>query len=375
LSQKTAYILSLKYAPGLQKGFMLLGENLRKRHINVIYLLSKEYSDPGSVCENVEYITSSYNYKTMLLDSFSIRNMEHMAHIFSETPPDLICFYNPHLLNTQIVQFVKDRFPQSTTALYLHEPFVKNKLLYGLVKASFISVAEYFQKSMFEYLDKIILASEYANNVFRNTFPRYAERTVIAPFLVPDYCEVKNTRRRFFSSVGYINPSTGMDTFVELINHVAKNRPDYKFALITSSRNIKKYLFKLARNAINYLYVINKDSISDAEINTVIRESYAVFRLNKVMAQSGVIPISYMNWTPVIVRDIPGLTQHVSHKNNGYVIPYNSDPEAVMEAMGHIIENFDFLSENARKSYLETWSENNWDRYYGWLIDSLKERD
>jgi len=37
--QKTAYIISLKFAPGLKKEFELLGENIRSKGLRIKYLL------------------------------------------------------------------------------------------------------------------------------------------------------------------------------------------------------------------------------------------------------------------------------------------------------------------------------------------------
>ncbi len=76
-----------------------------------------------------------------------------------------------------------------------------------------------------------------------------------------------------------------------------------------------------------------------------------------------------MNGTPVIVRDIPGLRQHVKHRQNGYVVSYNCSPEDILEAMSFVKQNFSQLSENARTSYEITWSDRNWDKYYNWLSE------
>jgi len=75
-----------------------------------------------------------------------------------------------------------------------------------------------------------------------------------------------------------------------------------------------------------------------------------------------------MNETPIIARDIPGLRQHVNHKENGYIVPFDCKPEILVEAMNSVRESFPDLSKNARRSYEEVWSEKNFDKYYAWLI-------
>lgn len=120
--------------------------------------------------------------------------------------------------------------------------------------------------------------------------------------------------------------------------------------------------------------MINEKIISDSQINKVVRESYAVFRLDREVTQSGVIPVAYMNGTPVIVRDIAGLRQHVKHAQNGYIIDFNCLPADIVRAMDFVKQNFIELSKNARKSYEDVWAEWNFEKYYNWLIELLRAK-
>jgi len=79
-----------------------------------------------------------------------------------------------------------------------------------------------------------------------------------------------------------------------------------------------------------------------------------------------------LNRTPVIARDIPGLRQHVWHKEIGYIVPFNSLPEEIIKAMQYVKDSFTVLSKNARRKYEEILAEYNFDKYYKWLIEILK---
>ena len=129
----------------------------------------------------------------------------------------------------------------------------------------------------------------------------------------------------------------------------------------------------LSKEAQKILKVVNKNLITDSEINKILSESYAVFRLDKEVTQSGVTPVAYANDTPVIVRDIPGLTQHVRHKENGYIVSDACGSEELVNAMNYTKLNFHHMSRTARKSYEETWAEWNWDKYYDWLKNICNE--
>ena len=184
---------------------------------------------------------------------------------------------------------------------------------------------------------------------------------------------VKNNARKYFSIVGGAHKATGHDAFIELVNYAGEKGLDFEFALISSS-NVSPFIKSLTEAGKKRLTIINKSSITDSEINEVIRQSWAVFRLDREVAQSGVVPVAYMNETPAIARDIPGLVQHVWHEKTGYIVPFKCSPENLMAGMNYVKNNFDMLSSNARKSYEETWAEWNWEKYYSWLIKVIGGR-
>lgn len=366
----TAYIISLKFAPGLKKEFEVLGENIRGKEINIKYVISDRYSKLRSNCKDVEYVPTKEGVRGIVIDTFKLFDGKRFTQIFSSQSPSFVCFYNPHPLNPFIARLVKKNFPNATLCLYLHDPHKPDKTPYGIAKKTYIQMVEFIQGMTIKYMDYVISPSEYSSQLFRNRYPGFKGKNHIAPLLVPDQRISENKKRRFFSIVGGAHQATGHDTFIELINNVAAKGLDYEFALISSS-NISTYLEKLTVQARKIIKVINKKIIMDSEIDEIIRQSYAVFRLDREVTQSGVVPVAYMNETPVIVREIPGLTQHVKHQENGYIVPFDCSTEDLLEAMDYVKNNFFELSKNARKSYEDIWAEWNWDKYYDWLVQLL----
>lgn len=372
LNNLTFYIISLKFAPGLKKEFFVLGENIRKKGASVGYLLSGNYRKLGKDKDGITYIPMSDGIRGMVLDTFKFFNCYPFIHtISSSKSPSFILFYNPHLLNPRLAYLIKKQFANATLALYLHDPYKPDKSPYGLARSAYFTAAEFIQGLTLKYMDYVISPSGYSSKLFKERYPRFTGENFIAPLLLPDQ-KIPNTQRRYFSIVGSAHQATGHDTFIEIVNYVAEKKLSYEFALISSS-NIDMFLRRLSGEARKILKVINKRIITDLEINEIIGESYAVFRLDQEVTQSGVIPVSFMNETPIIARDIPGLRQDVSHKENGYLIPLGSTPEDIIEAMKFIRFNFKELSLNARKSYERTWAEWNWDKYYSWLIELSKK--
>jgi glycosyltransferase involved in cell wall biosynthesis len=364
---KTGYIISLKFAPGLKKEFTLIGEKLRQKGLNINYLLAKNYQFIGNNVPQMEFISDSNNLKEVLLDSVKFLATKRLQHYFNgDRELSFILFYNFHILNLIIARFLKERGEETATVLYLHDPYKPDKKPYGVAKGTYIALIECIQKMIIKYIDHVICASEYSYALFRNHYKNYRGAVHIAPLLVPDQSHTKALKREFFSIVGGYHKGTGHDTFINLVNYAASQRLGFKFALITSS-NINELLSKLSPAGRNCLEIINRKIIDDDEINDIILRSYAVFRLDREVTQSGVIPVSYMNGTPIIACDIPGLSQHVRHGQTGYITPLHDSPAELLNAMNLIIKNFAELSQNARNSYEEVWSEKNFDKYYYWL--------
>ncbi len=365
--QGSVYIISLKFAPGLKKEFMVLGENIRrKKDFPVSYIISEKYASMGGDCNCIEYIQTGDGIRRIITDTLRLGSGERFQEIFFSNTPVFACFYNPHPLNPFIARLIKKKFSCAKTALFLHDPYKPDKKPYGFKKAAYIKLVEFVQKLTVKYMDYVISPSEYSSCLFRKYYPDFKGENYTAPLLIPDAKTHENSVRRFFSIIGSAHPATGHETFVELINYVAEKKLDYNFALISSS-NISRYLVKLSDGARKILKVVNKKIVTDSEINEIIKQSYVVFRLDREVTQSGVIPVAYMNATPVIVRDIQGLRQHVKDRETGYIVPLNCNPENLVSAMNFVKQNFFDLSKNARRYYEIIWDEKNWDNYYKWL--------
>lgn len=370
---KTVYIISLKFAPGLKKEFIAIGENLKKSGVRIKYIISEEYSNIEGNCNEVFYVDTKNGIKNLTFDTLKLFFDKKFMEIFSKDYPSFILFYNPHPFNPKLARMIKDKFPDALLALYLHDPYKPDKSHYGLKKSLYMNIVEFIQGLTVKYMDYIISPSEYSSYLFKKKYPEFKEKNYVAPLLIPDQKLDTNKERKYFSIVGGAHSATGHDTFIELINYVAKKNLNYKFFIISSSK-ISHFLKKLDNKARKFLKVMNKNLIKDSEINEVISQSYAVFRLDREVTQSGVIPVAYMNKTPVIVRDIPGLRQHVKHKQTGYIVPFDCTPEDLMIAMDFVKKNFNELSRNARKYYEEVWAEWNFKKYYGWLVELLKSQ-
>lgn len=370
---KAVYIVSIKFAPGLHKEFVLLGNKLQKHGFSVNYLLSKNYSQMHKDVSGETYcITNSMNSLTMLLDSivFFLWGWLRLALIFKKQSPSFICIYNAHPTNFAILRLAKYFCPEGTRAIYLHEPGKPCKKAYGFKGRIFFQIVEICQKLALTYSSDVVLASPVGMKLFEKYFPSYPGTKHYAPLLLPDHPGKSNNNRECFSMVGRFNFSKKPDLFIDIINYSAEKNKAFKFQIATSS-NIDKYLGKFTSGGKQITKLVIKNHLSDDEIGCCIVESLAILSLQPMVTQSGVVPFAFMNSTPVIVRSDPGFTQFVRHKYNGWLLPDNFSHDDVIEAMTFIKDNFDSLSANARQTYLDLFAEENWGKYYPWLLESL----
>jgi glycosyltransferase involved in cell wall biosynthesis len=364
----TAYIISLKFAPGLLKEFTNIGEKLRLRGMNIKYLLAQDYQHFHYNVPNMKYLTKSNTKKEIIVDTFKYMSPTEIKKAIPDYDNlNFVLFYNPHILNIFFARFLHKR-KKSTTVLFLHEPYKIDKRPYGLKKRLLVHLVEIIQKLSATYMDHIILPSEYAYTSFLQYYKNYKGTVHIAPLMVPDQKSGRKEKKEFFGGIGGPVKGTGSNDLIDIFNYVAREGLDYKFIWITS-KDVSSVINNLSNGGKKHLKLINKPLISDDEINQVISQSFAIFHLSRETTQSGQIPVAFMNGTPVIARDTPGISQHVRHKYNGYLIPVNYSPLELIEAMEFIKENINGLSTNARTSYEALWAEHNFDHYYKFLLE------
>ena len=363
----TAYIISLKFAPGLLKEFSNIGEKLRLRGINIKYLLAQDYQNLNYNFPNMKYLTKSKTDGQIISDTLKYmipREIKKAVPDFEKI--SFALFYNPHILNIFYARFFQ--INDINTVLFLHDPYKFDKRPYGVKRGFLIYLIEMIQKLSVKYMDHVILPSENAYNSFRHYYKNFKAEIHIAPLMVPDQKQDSKEKKEFFCSISGPHKATGHDDLIDILNYIAKEGLNYKLIWITS-KNVSPVINNLSSIGSNHLKLINKPLITDSEINRVISQSFALLHLAREVTQSGQIPVAFMNGTPVIARDIPGLGQHVKHKFNGYLIPEKFSHAELINALNFVRDNYDVLSANARKSYEDLWDERNFDRYYSFLCD------
>lgn len=373
--RRTCYLASLKYAPGLAKEFALLGRRLAQHGWRVRYLLSSSYAwlldDPAG---ETHYLARSETPRQVVCDTarFWRSGAAQVRRLFRQRAPDLLLVYNPHPCNVVLLRLAAHAQPDGLRAIYLHEPHVPDASSYGRRRALYIRVVDWVQAAALRRANCVILPSAHAQSLFSARYPHFRGEAHLAPILLPDCPAQGEAERRWVSLVGTLNHSRGTDDFLALVAHAAAAGERLRFKILT--RSLVEGLDRLPVAARATLDVVRKDQISDDEIDETLAASIALFLPHKAAAQSGVVPVALRAGTPVLARDIPGLSQHVRHGENGYLYPIAPTPAQLLAGACYIRDHLAALSQQARQDYEETFSERNWARYYGWLAGAGSDR-
>ena len=364
----TCLIVSLKYAPGLMKFFTLLGDQLDQRGHSVRYLLTREYDAMMDPRHRVDYFVTRSGNRQITVDW--LKSLPDLIHKPPLVSADFALFYNFHPLNHNLVRALAKHRPGSVRCVYLHEPFVAEKIgHFGWGRGSLLVLMELLQKRILRSCTHVILPSANAADQFQQLMPDFHGQQHIGPLLVPDV-PGKEREREFISLVGRAeNLNKGLTLFAKLLEATHSN-DNLRYRLLTTTP-LHRWYEQLSSHAREHLVFEQPEHLSDADIHAALQQSRAVLLLHRHLSQSGVLPVAFMNGTPIVARDLPGFRQYLKDRRHGRLVPVQSDPRQWVEAIRWVSEHAEEMSADCRKVYETTFAPRNWQRNYDWLTREL----
>ncbi len=363
------YIISLKYSPvhcTLSRAF---GESLQAAGRSVRYLYSSAYLwMEENEQTNIDYVLRSSSLTEIILDTlgFFFGGCLRFWRIFRHNPPENLIFMSSHPLNFAVSMIARWVNPDIHITNLLHEPYKKEKLVYGVPKAMYIWILELVQSVAIRVADEVIVPSETAARAFWQRYPWFERSVKVVPLLFEDKACSIDLPRRYVSFLGHAVKVKGVELFFELVEESTRRGLDFNFQIVTSS-DISQHLTSLSRSARSNLRVVSSTWLSDEEISFAARESAIFLALYETVMQSGVIPVAFMNGTPVIATDLDGLTEFVRHKYNGWIVPVNPSYDQVFNAIFQIFDHLETMVSNCRHTYETTFDKRNLRSYVDWL--------
>lgn len=164
--------------------------------------------------------------------------------------------------------------------------------------------------------------------------------------------------------VGRLSLHKGLDTLVKAASLVLKRIPEAKFVI--AGRKSGSWKFEVGGLAKASLVILGE--VSEEEKISLMRKA-SVFCLPSRSEAFGIAVIEAMGaGCPVVVSDIPALTEIIEHEKTGLVFPVDNE-QLLADRIVAILSNKDFgqkLAESARNVVEEKYD---WER----IVDRLEE--
>ncbi len=367
---KKVCIVSLRCAPGLQKEIASLCAGFEQHGWASAQLLAADYE---ALCErrsNAEFLQLNRGYAGMIRDFFRELWSKDLGRKVESLRPDFVLFYNLSPLNLLLLRQRTAGNPRF--GLVLHDPAKEAKFRHGLLFGITYSFVEWLQAQLVRRCEHVITLSEYGTTLAKKRYPGCDSKIVEGRILLADNGPSTPVTRTVVSIVGRINPATGHEDFFRLASELRGHLGSVSFEIVTSSPHATTEAFA-SRARESGVCIRHSQVLSEAEIENAINRSICVFRLDTELTQSGVIPVCYRLGTPVIVRDIPGLAQHVTDGETGFQMKPSTAVAEIAQWITAMRTDQARFERNCRAAFSAFWAEDAFGRYYRTLLTSLAQ--
>ncbi len=362
---KNVYIASLRCAPGLQKEIECISAGFARNAWRCQVLLAEAYRPLWTSGIGAEFVPTSRGYVGMLRDLLIELRTGALRSRLRRCGPDLLIFYNLSPLNLLLAREAAAR--SCKVGIVLHDPWKTEKFRHNTIFGLTYLFVESLQKRLVKRCDHLITLSNYGTLLVKRNYPGAKGKIIEGRILLPARSTPRAVARKSVSIIGRINPSTGHEEFISLAADLRQKLPDVTFEIVTSSPEAVKPSFA-RRAAFAGVRIEYRGLLSEEEIEKAVARSICVFRLDTELTQSGVLPLCYRAGTPVIARNIPGLSQHVTVGRTGYLFCSRNTSEEVADYITQFAKKPEAFSENCKQAFRENWAEENFEHFYKHLI-------
>lgn len=346
-------VLTSNYKGGVLQFAQIIANNAAKTVEDVQLFVPEKSEIPDYKGKVYKYSTQS----TIFPYSYDVKKT--VDRIVSTSDAVIIC--DDALIGSKIVIEINKRIP---VLLVVHDarPHYTNALKLIKRKIRLLTTEKAYHEA-----HTICLLSENSKNDFLVDYPRFRDKTITVKLgahltttalIKPPEVQRINNYVLFF---GRIDSYKGLDKLVDAYNTASDN--SLPPLIIAGAGDISNYKHDVS-DAITF---INR-YISDGEMNWLFNNCCIVVLPYIQATQSGVIPIAYHFGKPVLVSDLPGLTENVIEHQTGEIIKTKSD---IINKILHMVNNLD------QYSYIGKYYEENydWEIIVRSLILSLTNED
>ncbi len=155
--------------------------------------------------------------------------------------------------------------------------------------------------------------------------------------------DLEQTYLLFF---GFIRAYKGLDLLIEAMAHEKVKGLDVKLIIAGEYyEDQEKYESKIREYGLSDNIILHTKYISNEEVHLYFCAADLVVQPYITATQSGISQIAYHFEKPMLVTNVGGLPEIVSHQKNGYVVPVNSKDIA--------LSIYDFFEHNRKATFVE----------------------
>jgi glycosyltransferase involved in cell wall biosynthesis len=208
--------------------------------------------------------------------------------------------------------------------------------------------------------------------LFDKRYPFFKGRKMQIPLMYEDSAEPDDSdpKRRFVTFVGPPSLAKGSDKFIEIVSHAATHAPELEFQVIS-----RKEVLDPDFTDMPNLHVYFRDRISDREFGIQLKKSIVTVAPYRSVRQSSSVITSFMCGAPVVGTNIGGLKEVISNGVTGYLVDPDATPEEWIRVIGDVKRELPRMSLACRAIFEREFSESNWQKYLGELLNGGKRQN
>lgn len=195
-------------------------------------------------------------------------------------------------------------------------------------------IADYLAYQACKRCKGVLLMSESCRKLYEKRYPKLKKKTAVMRLGAHVPVEGENVPEEiqgiddYFLFFGRIDQYKGIERLLRAYQQYEEHKPEHRRLVIAGSGNFSDEEQRLLA-AMPEVICLNR-FLDDEEITPLYQAAHTIILPYVEASQSGVLPIAYKYGKPVIVSDLPGLTENVWDQHTGLVV---KDEDALVNAL------------------------------------------
>lgn len=322
----------------------------------------------GTIPDEISFCVN--RYKKFKAISQNDGRIKELSKTLAAIGPTLIWYVDSSILSSELCAYMaRNSKRKYTQLLTIHDPaqdHPTNKItLREKIKRALVHKR---RNDALDKSDKIVTLSPESGRQFEIIYPKYANKNMVFNLGAhipnvkekkPEECDVLNTP--YFLFFGRIDKYKGVENLLRAF----ANRMDRQQSLVIAGKGTFSESEESLIKSTDNLTVLNR-YIEDEEQIWLFKHAKALVLPYIEASQSGIIPIAYKFGIPVIVTNIPGLTQFVEDRRTGIICKSTQEITEALDSMGNYANDMKKACYDYYKNHLD------WENSIRKMLESLK---